>query len=115
MELVKWNMKSNSLLILNKNKNKMKTFSEYIIQKRSKNFYFVSLGQMTRCKTTLEEWFRDMYTDYKIQHLTDNVKHVDNLKLELDKLSDDERYALLSEYCKYCGSKDTGCVCQNDI
>ena len=46
--------------------------------------------------------------------LADSANRLANLKLELDKLSDDERYELISEYCKYCGSKDSGCQCWND-
>lgn len=44
------------------------TFSEYIIQERSKKFYFTSLQDMVRSNTnlTLEEWFSDLYTEYKI-------------------------------------------------
>ena len=42
------------------------TFSEYIIQERSENFYFISLEQMMKCRTTLEEWFSDLYLEYKI-------------------------------------------------
>jgi len=42
------------------------TFSEYIIQERSEEFYFVSLGQMSKFRTTIEVWFENMYLDYKI-------------------------------------------------
>jgi hypothetical protein len=42
------------------------TFSEYIILERSENFYFTSLEQMMKCRATLEEWFSDLYTEYKI-------------------------------------------------
>jgi hypothetical protein len=45
------------------------TFSEYIIQERSKEFYLISLGDIIKQKTTLEEWFSDMYLDYKILYL----------------------------------------------
>lgn len=45
------------------------TFSEYIIEQRGEKFYFTSLEQMVKCKTTLEYWFKDMYYDYKILHL----------------------------------------------
>lgn len=37
-----------------------------------------------------------------------------NIKILLDGLTDDERYELLSNYCKYCGSHDNGCQCWND-
>lgn len=42
------------------------TFSEYIIKERSEKFYFVSLIHISKSKTTLEQWFSDMYADYKI-------------------------------------------------
>lgn len=47
------------------------TFVDYIIKERSRRFLSISLMDMGRCnyKGTLEEWFSDMYTDYKI--LTD--------------------------------------------
>lgn len=46
------------------------TFSEYIIKERSEEFYFTSLKDMLKCRTTLEEWFSDMYNEYKILHLS---------------------------------------------
>ena len=55
------------------------TFSEYIIQERSEEFYFISLEQMIKCRTTLEDWFKDLYTEYKILYLSDctpeNCRH----------------------------------------
>lgn len=42
------------------------TFSEYIINERSRKFYMISLTQMAKCDCTLEEWFKDMYFDYNI-------------------------------------------------
>ena len=30
------------------------------------------------------------------------------------KLTDEDRYDIISDYCKYCGSSDTGCQCWND-
>jgi len=42
------------------------TFSEYIIKERSEEFYFTSLQDMLKCRTTLEKWFSNMYYDYKI-------------------------------------------------
>lgn len=45
------------------------TFSEYIIEQKSEKFYFTSLEQMVKCKSTLEDWFENMYYDYKILHL----------------------------------------------
>jgi len=44
------------------------TFSEYIIQQRSLNFYFISIYDMNRlgCNMTIEEWFSDLYYDYNI-------------------------------------------------
>lgn len=44
----------------------MITFSEYIINQRSKNFYLISLGQIIMCNMTLEEWFPEMYYEYKL-------------------------------------------------
>ena len=47
------------------------TFSEYIIQRYSRRFYQLSLADMVKCNTTLtlEEWFSDMYYDYKILYI----------------------------------------------
>lgn len=55
------------------------TFSEYIIKERSEEFYFTSLKDMLKCRTTLEKWFSDMYTEYKILYLSgctpENCRH----------------------------------------
>ena len=50
-----------------KNKTKM-TFVDYIIKERSRKFLSISLMDMEKSnyKGTLEEWFSDMYTEYKI-------------------------------------------------
>ena len=40
------------------------TFSEYIISERSEKFYWTSLEQVSKCKSTLETWFSDMYYDW---------------------------------------------------
>ncbi len=47
------------------------TFSEYIIKQRSELFYFESLKDMVKCNTklTLEEWFSNLYTEYKIMYM----------------------------------------------
>jgi hypothetical protein len=42
------------------------TFSEYVIQERSENFYFISLEQMSRYKITIEKWFDNLYQEYLI-------------------------------------------------
>lgn len=44
------------------------TFVDYIIKERSRRFLSISLMDMYRCnyKGTLEEWFYDMYIEYKI-------------------------------------------------
>jgi len=44
------------------------TFVDYIIKERSRVFLSISLMDMDRSnyKGTLEEWFSDMYTEYKI-------------------------------------------------
>ena len=44
------------------------TFVDYIIKERSRRFLSISLMDMDRSnyKGTLEEWFSDMYTEYKI-------------------------------------------------
>ncbi len=44
------------------------TFVDYIIKERSRVFLLISLMDMDRSnyKGTLEEWFSDMYTEYKI-------------------------------------------------
>jgi len=44
------------------------TFSEYIISERSKNFYLISLKDIIKYNSTLEEWFSDMYYDWNILH-----------------------------------------------
>lgn len=55
------------------------TFSEYIIQERSKNFYYTSLQDMIKYRTTLEKWFSDLYEEYKILYLSEctpeNCRH----------------------------------------
>jgi len=56
--------------------NKTPTFSEYIIGRSSENFYFNSLEQMRKCNTTLEDWFKDMYYDYKILYLEDKKNNL---------------------------------------
>jgi hypothetical protein len=40
------------------------TFSEYIIRERSKTFYTMSLVDISKSNTTLEEWFPELYYDY---------------------------------------------------
>ena len=45
------------------------TFSNYVIKERSKKFYTMSLIDISKCNSTLEEWFSDMYGDYKILNL----------------------------------------------
>ena len=44
------------------------TFVDYIIKERSRKFLSISLMDMEKSnyKGTLEEWFSDMYTVYKI-------------------------------------------------
>lgn len=42
------------------------TFSEYIIEQRSESFYFTSVKNMANARMTLEDWFSDLYTEYKI-------------------------------------------------
>lgn len=44
------------------------TFVDYIIKERSRRFLSISLMDMEKSnyKGTLEEWFSDMYTEYKI-------------------------------------------------
>lgn len=49
------------------------TFSEYIIRERSKGFYIINLGDIIKNKTTLEEWFSDMYIEYKILYLDRSI------------------------------------------
>jgi hypothetical protein len=43
---------------------------------------------------------------------------VETLKIEFRKLTDDERYKIMSDYCHYCGRFDgddnRGCQCWND-
>jgi len=42
------------------------TFSEYIINERSKKYYLTSLQQIAKCNSTLEEWFSDMYYEWNL-------------------------------------------------
>jgi len=44
------------------------TLVDYIIKERSRGFLSISLMDMDRCnfKGTLEEWFSDMHTEYKL-------------------------------------------------
>lgn len=44
------------------------TFVDYIIKERSRRFLSISLMDMDRSnyKGTLEEWFSNMYAEYKI-------------------------------------------------
>ncbi len=42
------------------------TFSEYIIRERSQYFYIENLKLIAACGSTLEDWFKDMYYDYKL-------------------------------------------------
>ena len=53
--------------LLNEVKTKM-TFVDYIIKERSRKFLSISLMDMEKSnyKGTLEEWFSDMYTEYKL-------------------------------------------------
>ena len=46
----------------------MMTFVDYIIKERSRKFLSISLMDIEKSnyKGTLEEWFSDMYTVYKI-------------------------------------------------
>lgn len=44
------------------------TFSEYIINQYSKNFYIISLEHIVKCNSTLEEWFSSMYYDWNLLH-----------------------------------------------
>ena len=48
------------------------TFSEYIINQRSKKFYLISLQQIAICKSTLEEWFPNMYYDWNFLYNNNN-------------------------------------------
>lgn len=42
------------------------TFDEYIIMETSQNFYDTSLLHIRMFNTTLEEWFKDKYYNYKL-------------------------------------------------
>jgi len=42
------------------------TFSEFIISERSEVFYWESLKQIAKCKSTLEEWFDQMYYNWNL-------------------------------------------------
>ncbi len=52
----------------------MITFSEFIIKERSLNFYNNSLLQMYKCKSTIEDWFSDLYFDYCVLYNIKNDK-----------------------------------------
>jgi hypothetical protein len=42
------------------------SFKEYVIEQRSEDFYHISVIDMEQSGKTLEEWFSNMYSDYKI-------------------------------------------------
>jgi hypothetical protein len=46
------------------------TFIDYIIKERSKKFLDISILDMDKCNYTgtIEEWFSNMYYDYKIKY-----------------------------------------------
>jgi hypothetical protein len=46
------------------------TFSEYIISERSETFYWESLTQIVKCKSTLEKWFPEMYYEWNLIYNT---------------------------------------------
>ena len=47
------------------------TFVDYIIKERSRKFLSISLMDMEKSnyRGTLEEWFSDMYTEYKLFYI----------------------------------------------
>ena len=50
----------------------------------------------------------------RIDELLVEIESDSDLNKSLDKLTDDERYEVISKYCKHCGSKDPNCQCWND-
>jgi len=42
------------------------TFSEFIIKERSKEFYIISLSDIVKCSSTIEDYFKDLYFDYQL-------------------------------------------------
>ena len=63
------------------------TFVDYIIKERSRRFLSISLMDMDRSsyKGTLEEWFSDMYIEYKI--LTDQEGNSNQRKVLLNDIN----------------------------
>ncbi len=53
------------------------------------------------------------YLDISFTPLITNDK-IEFIKQEMDKLTDDERSEVIGNYCKYCGSTNSGCQCWND-
>lgn len=44
------------------------TFSEYVIQEKGENFYYISLNDIIRCKSTPEEWWSELHLEWNIKH-----------------------------------------------
>lgn len=44
------------------------TFSEYVIRERGENFYYISLKDIIRCKSTPEKWWRELHLEWNIKY-----------------------------------------------
>ncbi len=50
----------------------------------------------------------------RIDELLKEIESGDYVKKLLDEMSDDERFEIMDNYCRHCGSKDPSCQCWND-
>lgn len=59
-------------------------------------------------------WFLYITKNYKFWLKPVEGVVMGDIKLLMDKLSDDERMELMGNYCKNCGDKNPNCQCWND-
>lgn len=51
------------------------TFSEFIISEKGKEFYLISLEQISQSNSTLEKWFKDLYYDWNLLYNKSTEKY----------------------------------------
>ena len=73
--------------------------------------YWNNYGTRTELLQYKKDEFQGLYFSFKYNPI--ELKKF-QLISELNKLSDEDRHDVISCYCKFCGSKDTGCHCWND-
>ena len=85
------------------------TFSDYIILQQSEKFYFDSLIQTAKCKTTLENWFPDLYFEYiELQRVYDLNRFVDFLNnYSITSQYETLQRGIINLYLKYDQEIDT--------